>query len=138
MTKARGGFNYFITFTDDHSWYCYVYSMKYKPEAFKQFKETGLKIENPIYYKITVLQSDQKGEYLKWKFLELLKNNGVFSQWTPSGMPQLNSVSRRMNGTLLDMVWSIKSFTKLPLSFWGYAFETTAKLLNIAPSKTVA
>ncbi|KAL0355661.1 UNVERIFIED_CONTAM: hypothetical protein Sradi_4013000 [Sesamum radiatum] len=29
------------------------------------------------------------------------------------------------------------SFTKLPPSFWGYALETTTKLLNIAPSKTV-
>ncbi|KAL0315059.1 UNVERIFIED_CONTAM: hypothetical protein Scaly_2893300 [Sesamum calycinum] len=30
------------------------------------------------------------------------------------------------------------SFTELPLSFWGYALETVARLLNIAPSKTVA
>ncbi|KAL0445125.1 UNVERIFIED_CONTAM: hypothetical protein Slati_2235200 [Sesamum latifolium] len=29
------------------------------------------------------------------------------------------------------------SFTKLPPSFWGYALETAAKLLNIAPSKSV-
>ncbi|KAL0355509.1 UNVERIFIED_CONTAM: hypothetical protein Sradi_3997800 [Sesamum radiatum] len=36
------------------------------------------------------------------------------------------------------MVRSMMSFTELPLSFWGYALETTAKLLNMAPSKTVA
>ncbi|KAL0457677.1 UNVERIFIED_CONTAM: hypothetical protein Slati_0394900 [Sesamum latifolium] len=29
------------------------------------------------------------------------------------------------------------SCTKLPPSFWGHALETAAKLLNIAPSKTV-
>ncbi|KAL0284347.1 UNVERIFIED_CONTAM: Retrovirus-related Pol polyprotein from transposon TNT 1-94 [Sesamum angustifolium] len=29
-------------------------------------------------------------------------------------------------------------FTELPLSFWGYTLETVARLLNIAPSKTVA
>ncbi|KAL0401708.1 UNVERIFIED_CONTAM: hypothetical protein Slati_4200700 [Sesamum latifolium] len=34
------------------------------------------------------------------------------------------------------MVRSMMSFTKLPPSFWGYALET-AKLLNIAPSKSV-
>ncbi|KAL0416393.1 UNVERIFIED_CONTAM: hypothetical protein Slati_3471200, partial [Sesamum latifolium] len=33
-TPARGGFSYFITFTDDHSWYGYVYLMRYKSEAF--------------------------------------------------------------------------------------------------------
>ncbi|KAL0329468.1 UNVERIFIED_CONTAM: Retrovirus-related Pol polyprotein from transposon RE1, partial [Sesamum radiatum] len=36
------------------------------------------------------------------------------------------------------MVRSMMSFTKLPLSFGDYALETAAKLLNIAPSKTVA
>ncbi|KAL0298152.1 UNVERIFIED_CONTAM: hypothetical protein Sangu_3158100 [Sesamum angustifolium] len=29
------------------------------------------------------------------------------------------------------------NFFELPLSFWGYALETTAKLLNMALSKTV-
>ncbi|KAK4381252.1 hypothetical protein Sango_2985100 [Sesamum angolense] len=36
------------------------------------------------------------------------------------------------------MIWSMMSFTELPLSFWGYALETAARLLSIAPSKTMA
>ena len=36
---ARGGFQYFITFTDDFSRYGYVYLMKHKSETFKKFKE---------------------------------------------------------------------------------------------------
>ncbi|KAL0439408.1 UNVERIFIED_CONTAM: hypothetical protein Slati_2423800 [Sesamum latifolium] len=36
------------------------------------------------------------------------------------------------------MVRSMMSFTELPLSFWDYDLETAAKLLNIAPCKTVA
>ncbi|KAL0400372.1 UNVERIFIED_CONTAM: hypothetical protein Sradi_2380500 [Sesamum radiatum] len=35
------------------------------------------------------------------------------------------------------MVQSMMSFMEMPPSFLGYALETTAKLLNIAPSKTV-
>ncbi|KAL0284899.1 UNVERIFIED_CONTAM: Retrovirus-related Pol polyprotein from transposon RE2 [Sesamum radiatum] len=34
------------------------------------------------------------------------------------------------------MVRSMMSFTELPPSFWGYALETAAKLLSIAPSKS--
>ncbi|KAL0394412.1 UNVERIFIED_CONTAM: hypothetical protein Slati_4407400 [Sesamum latifolium] len=64
-TPARGGFSYFITFTDDHS---------------------RLEVENQTSRKIKALRSDQ-GE--------------------------------------------------LPPSFWGYALEMVAKLLNIAPSKMV-
>ncbi|KAK4407796.1 Retrovirus-related Pol polyprotein from transposon TNT 1-94 [Sesamum angolense] len=38
-TQARGGFSYFIMFTDDHSRYGYVYLMRCKSEAFVRFKE---------------------------------------------------------------------------------------------------
>ena len=37
-TMAREGFEYFIIFTDDMSWYGYVYLMKYKSESFEKFK----------------------------------------------------------------------------------------------------
>ena len=35
---ARGGYEYFITFNDDHSRYGYVYLMQNKFEAFEMFK----------------------------------------------------------------------------------------------------
>ncbi|KAL0394454.1 UNVERIFIED_CONTAM: hypothetical protein Slati_4411600 [Sesamum latifolium] len=43
---ARGGFSYFIPFTDDHSRYGYVYLMRYKSEAFGRFKEYRLEVLN--------------------------------------------------------------------------------------------
>ena len=38
-THARGGYLYFIAFTDDLSRFGYVYLMKHKSEAFDRFKE---------------------------------------------------------------------------------------------------
>ena len=38
---------------------------------------------------------------------------------------------------LLDMVRPMMSLTGLPLSFSGYALETAAFTLNMAPSKSV-
>ena len=38
-TSTRGGYSYFVTFTDDFSRYCYVYLMRYKSETFEKFKE---------------------------------------------------------------------------------------------------
>ncbi|KAL0288690.1 UNVERIFIED_CONTAM: Retrovirus-related Pol polyprotein from transposon RE2 [Sesamum radiatum] len=43
---ARGGFSYFITITDDHSRYGYVYLMRYKSEAFGVFLEKGFPSDN--------------------------------------------------------------------------------------------
>ena len=55
----------------------------------------------------------------------------------PPGTPQHNGVFERHNRTLLDIVQSLMSLTNLPLSFWGYALETAAFMLNRAPSKSV-
>ncbi|KAL0434657.1 UNVERIFIED_CONTAM: hypothetical protein Sradi_0173600 [Sesamum radiatum] len=55
---ARGGFSYFITFTDDHSRYGYVYLMRYKSETFGRFKEYRLEVENQTNRKIKALRSD--------------------------------------------------------------------------------
>ena len=45
---ARGGFSYFITFTDDHSRYGYLYLMKHKYESFERFKEFHNEVEKQI------------------------------------------------------------------------------------------
>ena len=45
-TNARGGFQYFITFTDDFSRYGYVYLIKYKSESFEKFKEFQNEVQN--------------------------------------------------------------------------------------------
>ncbi|KAL0361610.1 UNVERIFIED_CONTAM: Transposon Ty2-B Gag-Pol polyprotein [Sesamum radiatum] len=84
---ARGGFSYFITFTDDHSRYGYVYLMRYKSEVFGRFKEYRLEVENQTNRRIKALRSDRGGEYLSGRFIDYLKENGILSQWTPLGTP---------------------------------------------------
>ena len=37
--EARGGYRYFLTFTDDLRRYGYIYLIKYKSETFEKFKE---------------------------------------------------------------------------------------------------
>ena len=74
---------------------------------------------------------------MSYEFGLHLKQCGMVSQLTPPGTPQCNGVSERRNRTLLDMMRSMMSLTDLPLSFWGYALETTAFTLNRAPSKSV-
>ncbi|KAK4383724.1 hypothetical protein Sango_2750700 [Sesamum angolense] len=55
-TLTRGGYSYFITFTDDHTWYGYVYLMRYKSEVFGKFKECRLEVENQTGRKIKTLR----------------------------------------------------------------------------------
>jgi hypothetical protein len=136
-STARGGFQYFITFTDDLSRYGYVYLMRNKAESFEKFKEFQNEVQNHTGKTIKFLRSDRGGEYLSHEFNDHLKNCGIVPQLTPPGMPQWNGVSERRNRTLLDMVRSMMSQTDLPWYFWGYALETAAFTLNRVPSKSV-
>ncbi|KAJ9557472.1 hypothetical protein OSB04_012086 [Centaurea solstitialis] len=104
---ARGGYRYFITFTDDFS------------------------------RKIKFLRSDRGGEYLSDEFDNHLMECGIVSQLTPPYTPQMNGVLERRNRTLLDMVRTMMCHSTLPMSFWGHALETAAHILNRAPTKSV-
>jgi transposase InsO family protein len=106
---ARGGFQYFITFTDDFSRYGYIYLMRHKSEAFEKFKEFQNEVQNQLGKTIKALRLDRGGEYLSQEFGDHLKQFGIVSQLTPPGTPQWNGVSERRNKTLLDMVRSMMS-----------------------------
>src|SRR6266536_808970 len=106
-TSARGGYHYFVTFTDDLSRYGYIYLMKHKSETFEKFKEFQSEVKNHRNMKIKFLRSDHGGKYLSYEFGLLLKQCGIVSQLTPPGTRQRNGVSERRNRTLLDMVRSM-------------------------------
>jgi transposase InsO family protein len=94
---ARGGFHYFVTFTNDLSHYGYIYVMRQKSETFEKFKEFQNKVENHHNKKIKFLQSDRGGEYVSYEFGEHLRECGIVPQLTLPGKPQQNSVSERHN-----------------------------------------
>ena len=71
-------------------------------------------------------------------FKSYLAQEGIISQLSSPGTPQQNGVSERRNRTLLDMVRSMLSYSSLPESFWGYALETAAYILNLVPFKSVS
>ena len=117
--EARGGYRYFLTFTDDLRRYGYIYLMKHKSETFERVKEFQSEVENHCNKKIKFLRSDRGGEYLSYEFGVHLKQCGIVSQLMPPGTPQHNGVSERRNRTLLDIVQSMMFLTDLPLSFLG-------------------
>ncbi|KAL4351179.1 hypothetical protein GQ457_06G013780 [Hibiscus cannabinus] len=90
-TQARGGYQYFITFTDDFSRYGYIYLMRHKSEALEKFKEFKNEVQNQHGKSIKALRPDRGGEYLSQDFDELLKECGIVSQLTPPGTPYWKS-----------------------------------------------
>ena len=72
-TLARGGYIYFVTFTDDFSKYGYVYLMRHKFETFEKFKEFKNEVQDQLGKSIKAIRSDRGGEYLSLEFDDYLK-----------------------------------------------------------------
>ncbi|GJV69040.1 retrotransposon protein, putative, ty1-copia subclass [Tanacetum coccineum] len=81
------------------------------------------------------LDSTLLWHYRLRQFLDHLKEHGIIAHRTPHYTPQHNDMSERRNRTLLDMVRSMMSQTTLPKSFWDYALESAARILNMVPTK---
>ncbi|GKB06902.1 retrotransposon protein, putative, ty1-copia subclass [Tanacetum coccineum] len=134
---SRQGASYFVTFIDDFSRYGYVYLLKHKHEVFETFKVFQKEVENQLGKTIKSLHFDRGGEYMSQEFLDHLKEHGIIAHRTPPYTPQHNGVSERRNRTLLDMVRSMMCQTTLRKSFWDYALESAARILNMVPTKKV-
>ncbi|GJT96253.1 zinc finger, CCHC-type containing protein [Tanacetum coccineum] len=93
--------------------------------------------ENPIHIKWKWLKIYLDLYTPIQEFLDHLKEHGIISHRTPPYMPQHNGVLEKRNRTLLDMVHSMMSQTTLPKSFWDYALESAARILNMVSTKKV-
>ena len=76
---ARGGYHYFISFTNDFSRYGYIYLMRHKSESFEKFKLFKNEVQNQLGKNIKALRSDRGGEYLSQNFDDHLKDCGIAS-----------------------------------------------------------
>ena len=95
--RAHGGYEYFITFTDDHSRYGYVSLMHHKSNSFEKFKEYRIAVEKKFGKPIKAIRSDRGGEYLSNEFIDHLVQNGILSQLSAPRSPQQNGVAKRRN-----------------------------------------
>ena len=68
------------------------------------------------------------------EFKEYCTKHGIGHEKTVPGTLQHNDVVERMNQTIVEKVWCMLTFAKLPKSFWGEAVNTTIYLINRLPS----
>jgi hypothetical protein len=53
--KSVDGYDSFITFTDDYSWFGYIYPIKERIEVLDKFKIFKVKVENQHNLKIRIV-----------------------------------------------------------------------------------
>lgn len=86
---------------------------------------------------IKVLRTDNGGEYTSKEFENYLKKEGIKHEYTVPKTPEQNGVAERMNRTLVEMVRSMLSDSKLPKKFWAEALSTASYIRNRSPTNAV-
>jgi len=91
------GERYFALFVDDYTRMMWVYSIKYKSEAFVCLKNLKALVENEKDSKIKCLRTDRGGEFTSKEFYELCKVHGSERELSPARTPKKNGVVERRN-----------------------------------------
>ncbi|KAJ4719824.1 Retrovirus-related Pol polyprotein from transposon TNT 1-94 [Melia azedarach] len=131
--ESLGGHRYFVSMIDDFSRMTWVFIMKHKSEAFKNFRQWKALVENQTGKKIKRLRTDNSLEFCWSEFDEFCKNEGIARHHTVRDTPQQNGVTERMNQTLLERARCMLSNAELTRRFCAEAVSTACYLINRGP-----
>ena len=128
--KSIRGNEYVSGFVDSYSRFTMVYPIKAKDEAIKT-------IDRMIQYTSDVdtvkkLMSDLGGEYISKELIDYCIKHKIKHEFAPKATPELVALIERRWGILFSIVRSLLKWSKLPFTFWDYAIETAAYILNRA------
>ena len=132
--SSLGGAEYFLTFTDDHTRYSWVYMLKTKDQVFERFCEWKALVEKQTKHKLKRLRTDNGGEYTSRRFEQYLKSEGIRHEKTVPKTPEQNEVSERLNRNLVESARSMLLDANLPKVYWA---NTAVYLKNRCPTKAV-
>lgn len=102
-----------------------------------KFKEFVNLVTNLTGKSIKTLRTDNGSEYCSKEFESFLKAKGIVHQLTVPYNPAQNSVSERMNRTLVKSARSMMSHGKTPVELWAEAINTAVYLRNRSPTTSL-
>jgi transposase InsO family protein len=138
-TQSQEGYQYYMSITDDFSWYSWIFLLKHKSDAFTNFKEWLTRAENETGKRLKSFRNDGGGEYVSSEFLKFLKEKGILWENTNANTPQENGISERLNRTLNNAVRAMLEDTepRLGKSFWTHAVKHATYIKNRVPTRAL-
>ncbi|XP_016567276.1 uncharacterized protein LOC107865544 [Capsicum annuum] len=109
---------------DDFSRMSWVYFLKYKSEAFENFRKYKDLVENRSRLRIKNLRTDRGGEFLSNKFVHFYDEFRIHKELTTPYTPKQNGVAECKNCTVIEMARSLLKGKGLPNQYWAEAIAT--------------
>src|SRR6478735_6834741 len=136
--ETNKGFRYFASFVDDFSRFTTVYLLKRKSDYATMFEKFCKLIKNKFNRPITIIHSDNGGEYKSRFIKNFCEENGIEQKFTVAGNPEMNGVAERMNRTLIEMVRCMLQDSTLQKRYWGEAVLYATYTRNHCPTVAVS
>lgn len=129
------GSNYYIIFVDHYIKYIWLYPMSHKSSVQIIFPQFQNLVENIFNTKIKSLYSNNGGEYVALK--NYLFVHGICHYIIAPHTLQQNGMSERWHRHLVEISLILLMDAHMPLSYWPYAFQLTAYLINRMPTSSL-
>ena len=128
---------YALILTDDHSRFKFVLPLTRKSDApalMRKFvadfnRRTGQIAGQPTR-RIGQFHSDNAGEFVSHEFQEFLDSSLISQSTSPPHVHDLNGVAERAIRSCMEHVRSDIAASHCPISYWDYALEHAADILN--------
>jgi GAG-pre-integrase domain/Pol polyprotein, beta-barrel domain len=115
--NSLGGHSYYVTFTDDATWYSKTQVICIKDEAFGAYRDFAAWVKTQHGVQIKRLCSDQGGEYMSSVFTEFLCNQGTECHLTTYDTPQHNGATESLNQRILEWTHTMLHQSQMPKAF---------------------
>lgn len=132
-----GNSRYFMLIIDDYSRYSSVYMLSNRDQAFDYFIEYRQAAEKIHGLPIKYMRCDNAPEYVKGRFAEYMKVNGITYETTVPDAPPQNGVAERHNYTFGSMSRAMLLDADLSSWFWPFAVQTAVHIRNRLPHKSL-
>ncbi|KAJ9535609.1 hypothetical protein OSB04_un001255 [Centaurea solstitialis] len=125
-----GNKSYCLVIVNDFSRFTWVYFLKTKDETSGLIKSFVTRIENQANLKVKVIRSDNGTEFKNSDINSFCDDKGIEKQYSAPRTPQHNGVAEWRNRTLIEAARSLLADSKLPITFWAEAVNTTSYVQN--------
>ncbi|KAJ9567388.1 LOW QUALITY PROTEIN: hypothetical protein OSB04_003354 [Centaurea solstitialis] len=122
--------SYCLVIVDDYSRFTWVYFLRTKDETSGLIKPFVIRMENKTNLRVKVIRSDNGTEFKNADLNSFCEEKGIERQYSAPRTPQQNGVAERRNRTLIEAARTMLVDSKLPITFWAEAVNTTCYVQN--------
>ncbi|KAJ9544473.1 hypothetical protein OSB04_024180, partial [Centaurea solstitialis] len=122
--------SYSLVIVDDYSRFTWVYFLRTKDETSGLIKPFVLRMENKTNLRVKVIRSDNGTEFKNTDLNSFCEEKGIERQYNAPRTPQQNGVAERRNRTLIEATRTMLADSKLLITFWAEAVNTSCYVQN--------